>query len=344
MNSSRSNRFGVRQRVSPLVWALVGLAATPAIGVTQLHRGDTPPPIDLKSIEGKPFRLGDQRGRPFVLLFGELYHEKSLGACRTIAEIQRDSRLVDAPPVCAMIVAQQADDATLRKLAADRGVSQLILHDKDRSACAAYQVSVLPSVIVIDPEGHVVHVLAGLSSSFKDTLTDAVLLAAGKITSDRFSSAIHPTSAPAESSASRRAIRLTELARQFARGNQHDMAAEKYREALAIDPRCVPAVVGLGRSAAQLRRLPDAEKHFREALALEPGSTEAAIGLASVLTLRGGSELPLAEKQVRSVLAVRPNDPEAHYLLGLILEQSGKPKDAMSSYRKAAELVLDRVR
>lgn len=344
MNPSRSHRFGRGRRALYFGSVLAALAATPAIAVTQLHRGDTPPPIDLNSIEGKPFKLVDQRGRPFVLVFGELYHEKSLAACRMIAEIQRDSRLADSSPVCAMIVAQQADDAGLRKLAADRGISQLILHDKDRAASAAYQVSVLPSVIVIDPEGHVVHALAGLSSAFKDTLTDAILLAAGKITSDRFSSAIHPTSAPAESSASRRAIRLTELARQLARGNQHDLASEKYREALAIDPRCVPAVVGLGRSASQLKSLPDAEKHFRDALALEPSSTEAALGLASVLALRGGSELPQAEKQVRSVLAVRPNDPEAHYLLGLILEQSGKPRDAMSSYRKAAELALDRVR
>jgi tetratricopeptide (TPR) repeat protein len=339
----------IRNRFSRIVLALVsaacaGLAAAPAIGVTQLHRGDTPPPIELTALDGRPFTLSALKGRAVVLLFGELYHEKSLAACRAITEIQRDARLADAPPVCAMIVAQQADAATLRKQAADRGVALSILLDKDRAAGAAYQVSVLPSVIVVDPQGHVVHALAGISSAFKDILTDAILLAAGQLSESAATGALvgRPTTAPAETSESRRAVRLTELARQLARGGMDDLAAAKYREALQVDPGCVPALLGLGGMAVHGRRLAEAEKHFREALAIEPTSPEAALGLASVLALRGGGELPQAENHVRSVLAVRPNDPEAHYLLGMILEQSGKSKEAMASYRRAAELLLHR--
>jgi Flp pilus assembly protein TadD len=217
-----------------------------------------------------------------------------------------------------------------------------VLHDRDRTAFAAYQVSVLPSVVVIDPQGRVVHALAGLSPAFRDVVTDAVLFAAGRLSGEQLARTLHPTRGPAEAPGARRAARLTELGKQLSRSGMHDLAAEKFREALTVDPRCAAARVGLGRGAIQRRRLAEAEGHFRGALEVEPGSTEAALGLAAVLAMRGGGELPQAEQHVRNVLARRPNDAEAHYLLGVILEESGKTKESMASYRKSAELLLER--
>jgi len=320
---------------------MILLAAAPAGAVTRLQRGDTPPALNLVDLDGKLFRLADQKGHPVLLIFGELYHERSLAACRVIDEILRDPRVAETRPMCRLIVAQQSDPADLRKAAEARGVTLTILHDKNRTASAAYEVSVLPSVVVIDGQGRVVHALAGFSAAFRDTITDALLLAAGKLTGDQFSQTVHPASAPDESSAGRRAIRLTELGRQLARGGMLDLAAEKYQEALRVDPRCVGALVGLGRTELKRRNLTEAEKRFREALASGPRSIEAQLGIGYVLMLRGG-ESPEAEKHVRAAIAASPNDPEAHYLLGCILEQSGRAKDAMASYRKSAELLLER--
>lgn len=321
---------------------IVLLITTSASGVTQLRRGETPPPISLRDANGSAFSLAGQAGRPVVLLFGELYHARTIEACHGVQTLMADPRLTDARGQCVLIVAQQAEPAALRDAAARQGVTMPVLHDDARSVFAAYQVSVLPSVVVVDMKGRVVHAMAGLSAGFVDVTTDAVLYGAGKLTQEQFERTVQPASQPAAGEARRRAERLTELASQLARRGMFALAGEKYAEARAADPSYVPALIGLGRSAVLRKQLADAEEHYRSALTLQPGNSEAELGLAFVQTARGGKELPAAEQRVRAVLTQRPNDPEAHYMLGLIHQKSGRDKEAAASFRIAAEFLLGR--
>lgn len=327
--------------ISLICTLLVLSGVAPAQAVTHLRRGDRPPPIKLNNLEDQPFSLDAEKGRAVVVVFGELYHARTLEACRTLAAILSDPRVAEIRPDCVLIAAQQVQRDALRAAASEQGVTIPVLHDRDRVAFAAYQVSVLPSFVVIDRAGLVTYACAGLLPSFRDVVTDAILLAGGKLSAAQFDRTLNPSSAPAESESSRRAGRLTELARQLARTGMYDLAAEKYREAIAQEPRLVAARVGLGRMWLERRRLPEAEEQFRAALAVDATSVESQIGLVYVQVLRGGSELPKAEQQVRSLLTQRPNDAEAHYLLGLIHEQSGRSKEAAASFRKAAELLLE---
>lgn len=320
------------------------VVVNPATAVTHLHRGDHPPPIALKNLDGGNFALNTESGHAVVLLFAELYHERSLEAARMIQGALADRRLADARVTAVMIVAQQADNATLKKSAAERGVKIPVLHDCERAVYAAYQVSVLPSVVVIDRQGRVVHATAGLSTGLSDVIADCVLHASGLLSAEQLDRTIHPASQPAAPEAGVRAARLTELARQLSRSGMHDLAIDKYHEALKADAKYVPAMIGLGRDAIQQHHLAEAEQQFRAALAVQPGSAESALGLAYVQMMRGGEELPKAERAVRSLIAERPSDPEAHYLLARICEQSGRTKDAAASFRKCAELLLEKGR
>ncbi|MCK6486016.1 MAG: tetratricopeptide repeat protein [Phycisphaerae bacterium] len=332
----------MRHNVFAALLATVFLSlSTPALAVTHLRRGDTPPPIALSTLDDQPFTIESHRRRVVVLLFGELYHARTLEACRIVDAIRSDPRIDEVDPDCVLIAAQQAEREALRTAARDAGVTMPVLHDRDRNVFAVYRVSVLPSVVVLDRAGRVVHAAAGLSASFREVLTDAILLAGEKLAADQFERTLHPASGPAESESARRAARVTELGRQLSRGGMNDLAADKFREALTIEPTFAPARIALGRLALQRRQLAEAEKQFREALAVDPESPEPTLGLAYVQALRGGDELPKAEQQVRSLLARRPNDAEAHYLLGMIHEQSDRPKEAAASYRKAAELLFE---
>jgi Tfp pilus assembly protein PilF len=139
-----------------------------------------------------------------------------------------------------------------------------------------------------------------------------------------------------------RAERVSQLARQLARRGLDDMAAEKFREALALDPHHVPAHLELGMLMLKQQRLPDAEQQFRAVLADQPLSMRASLGLAFVQTQRGGVELDQAEQTVRELLARNPAQPRAHYLMGLINEQRGKSQDAAANFKRAAQLLLER--
>lgn len=329
----------------PAIWLtpICLIVIAPALsGVTQLRRGEKPPAISLKAVDGTPFSLDAAGGRPVILLFGELYHERSLEAARFIQTLLDDARFGESAPRAAMIVAQQAEPSLLRDTARLRGLTMPVLHDRDRKVCAAYQVSVLPSVVILDGAGRVVHAMASLSPRFQDVLAGAALFAAGKSDKRAFESALRPTSRPAESDAAQRAARLSDLARQLLRTGRTDLAQDKYREALAVEPGYLPAFIGLGHRALQLRQLAEAEKHFQAALSLDATSTGAVLGLAQVEVLRGGDELPRAEERVRALLAIRPTEAQAQYLLGYICEQSGRTQDALTAYRRAAELLLER--
>lgn len=323
--------------------AAVFTAATSTLGgVTQLRQGDKPPPLSLPAVEGAPFSLDAALGRPVILLFGEVYHEKSLEAARVIQALLEDPRFGGTPPRAVMIVAQQAEATSLRDTAKQRGLTMPVLHDRERKVCAAYQVSVLPSVVIVDGAGRVVHAMASMSPRFQDVLTGAALFAAGKSDARDFESALRPASRPAESETARRAARLTDLARQLLGTGRTELAQDKFREALGVEPDYLPALLGLGQMSLQARQLAEAEKYFQAVLARDAKSTKATLGLAQIEALRGGAELPRAEERVRALLATRPTEPQAHYLLGYICEQSGRTKDALASYRRAAEILLER--
>src|SRR5262245_12641791 len=110
-----------------IVIAVVLSAARTALAVTHLRRGDKPPDVVLADLSGTEFSLSKHTGEPVVLLFGELYHEKSLEACRTIQSVLTDARIGETHPTCVLIAAQQAEPSALAELARHQSISIPIL-------------------------------------------------------------------------------------------------------------------------------------------------------------------------------------------------------------------------
>jgi tetratricopeptide (TPR) repeat protein len=325
-----------RERVIVLALALM-LLATSAHGVTHLRRGDAAPTLALKDLRGADVDTAKFRGGTVVLIFGEPYHEKTRQACALLQAGLRDSRL-EGEPVAALLVCAQPVKPEDERAAAPA----TIVRDGDRRAFGQYQVAVMPSVVVIDKDGRVVHALAGMTPRFGDVLLDSLLFASGRLSAAQYDAALNPAPATGPAAADLRAERASQLARQLARRGLDDLAAEKFAEALTLDPDHVPAHLELGMLMLKRQRLPDAEQHFRAVLARQPASMQASLGLAFVQAQRGGAELDLAERTVRDLLARNPSLPRAHYLLGLIDEQRGKPQDAAADYKRAAQLLLER--
>ena len=317
--------------------ALTVLLAAWAHAVTHLKRGDAAPTIALKDLRGADVDTAKLRGRTVVLIFGELYHEKTKQACALLEAALRDPRLEGEPVASLLVCAQpvKPDD--------ERAASPAtVVRDAERRAFGQYQVAVMPSVVVIDKDGRVVHALAGLGPRFGDVLLDSLLFASGRLSAAQYDAALNPAPSTGPAAADLRAARASQLARQLARRGLDDLSAEKFAEALALDPHHVSAHLELGMLMLKRQRLPDAEQHFRAVLAQQPTSMQASLGLAFVQAQRGGAELDVAERTGRELLARNPALPRAHYLLGLIDEQRGKPQDAVADYKRAAQLLLER--
>lgn len=314
--------------------------AGPAAAVVHLKRGVEPPAIELPDMQGAVIRTADLRGRTVVLIFGELYHDKTLAAWADLRQVLTGDKLAGRDVTPLLIVGQNAPREALAARAAEAGVTCPILHDEDRRVFGAYRVAVLPSVVVLDADGRVVHAVAGYLGRFGDIAGDAILVSEGLLSPDRFEQTLHPEDASEPSAEQSRAARLTSLGRQLARRGLPELAEEKYVEALELMPVYTPARLGLGGLYLRRGRLAEAELQFRTVLGGEPTSLDARIGLAYVQVLRGGAEMGEAETALRGILAGNPAEARAHYLLGVIHQQRNELEEAAAGFRAAAEVLM----
>lgn len=328
-------------------WTWLAAAASwaaltaPAAGVTHLKRGMTAPPIELSDLEGVEIGAETLAGHTVVLLFGELYNEKTRAASAQIQAALESEELAGRGIVPLLIVAQSAPRAELRESAAEAGVRWRVAHDADRRVFGVYRVAVLPSLVVVDRDGRVVHAVAGYIDRFGDQAIDAVRVSEGLLSAEDFERSLHP--APAGMTETQtRAARLTSLARQLVRRGMSEVAEEKFAEALALEPAYAPARLGLGALHVRRGRLAEAELEYRAILAAEPSSLDARLGLASVQALRGGDEIEAAETALRSILASNPGEPRAQYLMGIVHRERGELEEAAASFQAAAELLMHR--
>ncbi len=309
---------------------------------TMPPRGSEAPPLVLADLDGNVFDAQSVQGRPYVVIFGELYHQPTREGCAAIERVLDDPRLAGDRIAPVLVVAQNASRLDLKTQAEALGFAGVVLHDPNRQAYEAYRVSVMPTVVVVGGDGRVIYSLAGVTPRMGDIVTDALLLGLGRLSVERFEAALHPETPGDLNEVQIRAGRVTQLARQLARRGLDEMADEKYREAIALWPQSVEARLGLGRLNLKRHRIAEAETQFRTVLADHPDLVEATLGVAYVQAVRGGDELAQAEALVREVLDRDPTQPRAHYLMGMILEQRDKMPEAAASYKRAAELLLER--
>ena len=327
-------------RVRILAIALaIAACGSRATAVTHLKRGVDAPAFAVVDQAGHELNNAALRNRVVILIFGELYHDKTREACGVIDAVLSDPRLV-AQPISPVLIVTQEPTATAPNF---EHSPPTIARDAERKTFGTYQVAVMPSIVIIDRDGRVVHAIAGMIPRLADLLTDSLLFACGKLNADTLERSLAPAAASTQSSEEDlRAERTALLARQLMRRGLDEMAAEKYQEALKLNSGLLSAHLDLGTLFLKHQRLAEAEKQFRTVLAGDANSLQANLGLAFVQTMRGGSELDEAEKTVRALLVRSPAQPRGLYLLGLIQERRGKPEDAAASFKKSSELLLER--
>jgi hypothetical protein len=314
---------------------------TPPPSETHLPaRGAPAPPIVMPTVDGGRLDTNDLRGQVVVVLFGATSHERTRQAATAVHHALGDPRLQESAPRWILVLSRGSVPERLADELPAAPPRPRVVHDVERSVYGAYGVVVQPSTVVIDREGRVVHAMPGLGPRYDDVVLDAVLFAAGEISSERFAATLDPESAGPDAERRTRAERIARLAVRLRRRGLDEMAEAEFRAALEVDPNTAIARIGLGDLLLEREALDEAEAQYRAALAVRPRSLEATLGLAAVYVHRGGSGLVEGEALIRRVIERSPRRARAHYLLGMVLESQGDPGGAAASYRRAAELLL----
>ncbi len=330
-------------RLQPLVRAIVAVVAFGAahLAAALPPRGSDAPPIALTALDGKAVSSADFANRPMVLLFGELNHDGVKRASADLLAVLAESKVAAEKPVAMLIIAQEAPPEKLKEEAAAGAFPSIILQDTKRDAFAAYHIMIVPSVVVIDTKGKVVHAMPGFLPRFREIIAEAILVAAGKKTEADLDRVLDPTKATAEAP-SERVVRLVNLGRQLTQHGLYEMAQARFTEALAAEPGNVAAQLGLAELLMKQDRLADAEPLYREMLTRHPDSNDAALGMAALQIRRAtGDDIAKAEATLKEQLSKDMKVARTHYLMGQIYEKRGELPQAVASYRRAAELAMD---
>jgi len=344
--TTRSSRLIPRAHaLRILTYALSGVLAasiggTRVRGASLIPKDKPAPDFTLRTLDGQTVRLSGLKGRVVLLLFGELYNRNSINACKDVAAVLARPAMTDIKTSAYLLITQKTPAADLLAEAKKKGVALPILHDDGRRTFATYRVMVLPSLMVIDPEGATVLPCAGYPLDFQDMVADAILFATGRLSGKEFDRRRTTTTMPAAPESHVRAVRLAALGQQLAKRGSEELAISNFRHAIALDPDCISARVGLGTCLLNRRNLAEAEKQFLHVLGINSESVEASVGLIHIQVIRGGGELTSAKDRLGELLRKRPNDPKVVYLAGIVAEKTGDAGSALGYYKRAAELLL----
>lgn len=106
-----------------------------------------------------------------------------------------------------------------------------------------------------------------------------------------------------------------------ARRGRPDEAAALFQRAVQLDPKHVPALHNLARTAFESRRVEEALALYRRIVTVAPDDAEAHHQLANLHAFAGQSEA--ARNHYERAVSIDPERPDAHFKLSVLLERLG---------------------
>ena len=113
--------------------------------------------------------------------------------------------------------------------------------------------------------------------------------------------------------------------------NQFAEAEHEYQQVLAIDPKSVPALIGIARIYARGNRFTEASDLLRQVVAQNPDSAPAHAALARVLAADAKKDAAISEFQ--SALKIDPSNLEWQMELALLYTAAGRFADSQALYK-----------
>lgn len=314
-------------------------------GLLDLKRGDPVPVIKLKTLDGKDFDSSKLSGTTLVVLFGDVNMLNTQTVCRRLGTMLTDKDQFGNDKVMLVLILSGhtvIEEARSKIAETPKIWPDIILHDSERMAFENYEVTVLPSTVVIDGEGKVVHAVAGLMPMYYEIIANSVLLSTGKIDDEQFEQRINPPQHHEITPEEGKADRAVKLAGQLIKHNIIEGAIEQYLKAIQLVPEHIEAHLGLANLYMSQGDYDAAQSMYEKALEIKSSLLEAKLGLASIsiLTSEPG-DLTEVKEYLEQIIAKDKKVARAHYLLGCIYEKRNETEQAAAAYKLAAEILME---
>jgi peroxiredoxin len=134
-------------------------------GFAGLRPGEPAPDISLAGVDGRPFRLSDQRGKIVVVRFWS----PDCAACRSELESIRATagRYATGGDVVFVTVVSRMPPAQVAQFVRDNGIRYPVALDESGAVADAYLVDALPYTYLLTTDGRVLRSFVGSGNAFQ---------------------------------------------------------------------------------------------------------------------------------------------------------------------------------
>jgi peroxiredoxin len=312
-----------------------GLSAVMAL--MDLKVGDQVPDFQVRTVDNKEVSLSSLRGKIVVLSFWKRDHDFSE---RTLADLEKIyQEYGDLGVTVLAFNADQALEQEITDIGTSYNLNYLLAPDREFEIYGRFGVVVLPTTLVIGPEGKLAYYRTIHNKGFYSQVLGNVRYLLGEITQAQLETELNRKQLAQMPEARKHAKRYFNLGRMLLGLNHRDKARKELEKAAQADPSFFEPHLLLARIYLEDGETRKAMAELEQALTLEPGSKEAKLlqGIAYANQGEDGLALTVLQGLVKN----NPEPPsEAYYQIGKIYEKQNKISLAQEAYSKAKELAL----
>ncbi len=302
-----------------------------AEGLMVLRPGDPAPPFSLATLDGGQVSEATLRGRIALICFwqpGQAYSQRAL------ADLER--LYTQYGPRGLLVLAINAGRNAAPEIGSAGSPGQFGFPqalDPGLKAYESFGVIVLPTTVLLDPAGRIVHFWPIHHRAFYGQMTAYVRHLMGEISQEELEAALDPPALPVVPAARKKASRYLNLGRMLMDMGMKDKARQALSQAARADPTFKPPHALLGLLYVELADLKAARAQLELALSQSKGGDPA---LDEVRTLMASGQ---EEHALRVLQALAGALPAAGYALGRRYEEQGWRAQALAAYDHALRLL-----
>jgi peroxiredoxin len=326
----------IRTRVrlhAQFIFFILLILPSAAFGIS-LEFGTKAPDFELSSVKNESFALSQYKGSIVILVYVRPDQKRSLTALKDLQELLEKHG--DKGVKVLAITAESAEEE-IKNIIEDLEIEFPLLLDTDRDVYGGYGIRVYPTTLILDREGILVDVLSGYALTYKIKIDGALQYRLGEIDKQKLRELIMPTKEEKDEAAIH-AERRYNLALSLSRSRNVNHAIVMAKRSLEDKPDFIQSHVLLGFLYLEKNEMDLAIDRFRTALNIDPKSKDAKTGLGSALLQKG--EIESAMNILSAALSSNPYPERTYYELGKVYSKKGNSDMAIDMFKKALEKAM----
>lgn len=298
--------------------------------VHRLEEGEPIPAFSLMTVAGQEVSNQTLNGRPTILAFFSIDNDTRRERAYELLAVLKKLREVygDRVNIFGICSDRKGCDSPEVKKA---GGNLTILDDTERVAYALFGIFMMPTAMVIAPQGELLAKLP-YSGDASTSLDSWLKVALGELSEEQLQGQAMAQD-PERTAEEKQALHHMQLAEVMVARRMYPQAVDEYLKAADLQPQATAPLIEMGFIQLKLERWAAAEEVFLKVMEMDPDSLSAVAGLGLSLHSQGRDDEAVVELE-DAANVTRPM-PRVLIALAEIYAAKGDKDLALTTYAKA---------